>query len=88
MLEATTMAVLLLVGAMGGAVIGMWLVLKQQMPTHWTVIEGWESGPEQVFKTPEDAQTYIHVYIANGNLDASEWVVRGVVLLREEGDPR
>ena len=88
MLEFMTMAVLLMVGLMGGAIIGGVYVLRRKVePDCWTVVEGWEKGPDQVFKTPEDAQAYIHVYIANGNMDATDWVVRGVVLLREEGDP-
>ena len=89
MLEFMTMAVLLFAGACGGAAIAIVCMLRRKVePDYWTVVEGWENGPDQVFKTPEDAQAYIHFYIATGNMDATEWFVRGVVLVREEGDPR
>lgn len=89
MLEFMTMAVVLMVGLMGGAIIGGVYVLRRKMePDYWTVVEGWEDGPDMVFARPEQAQNYIARHVAQGNADASDWVVRGVVLVREEGDPR
>lgn len=87
MLEFMTMAVLLVVGAMGGAVVGIWLAMPTK-PHAWVVVESWDANPAGMFATPADAQAYIRNAKAMGNADAADWVVRGVVLLRQQGDPR
>lgn len=88
MLEFMTMAVVLMVGLMGGAIIGGVYVLRRKVePDYWTVVEGWEFGCLQLFRDASDADRYITNSI-RGGVDAADWVVRGVVLVREEGDPR
>jgi hypothetical protein len=41
-----------------------------------------------MFSEPRTAKLHIANEIARGNVDAHAYVVRGVVLVREEGDPR
>lgn len=89
MLELMTMAVLLVVGTMGGAVLGIVYTLhRKPAPTHWTVVEGWEQGPRHLFARRYEAEAHIDKHGRMGEVDAFDWVIRGVVLLREEGDPR
>jgi hypothetical protein len=89
MLEFMTMAVVLMVGLMGGAIIGGVYVLRRKVePDGWAVVEGWEHPPVGMFSEPRTAKLHIANEIARGNVDAHAYVVRGVVLVREEGDPR
>lgn len=87
MLEFMTMAVVLMVGLMGGAIIGGVYVLRRE-PDLWMVIEDWDDMSSVVFDTKAEAQAYIANAKNMGDADAYAWVVRGVVLVREEGDPR
>jgi len=88
MLEFMTMAVLLFAGACGGAAIAIVCMLRRKVePDYWTVVEGWEGGCSQLFSDASHADRYINSSMRAG-IDASDWVVRGVVLVREEGDPR
>lgn len=89
MLEFMTIAALLFSGACGGAIIGGVYVLRRKpKPDAWAVIESWDEHPVALFASSRDAKAYIRNAKAMGNADAADWVVRGVVLLREEGDPR
>lgn len=89
MLEFMTMAVLLLVGGMGGAIIGGVYVLRRKVePDAWGVVQEWDGGALEVFSLRSEALAYVADEKNKGNADAHAWVVRGVVLVREEGDPR